>query len=517
MVPENLFYTNKKNFGERKIFDLIGKINLSQYDLALHSLNISGGKGQVWSEIDFLIVTKRAIIGIEVKGGPVRCLEGTWYMYSDGNLNKLSYKKYKSPLVQVSDALHRLRTEWFDDEKFYKNIPFVKLAILCSNNRFKPDFPEMQNEYCLYKEDISTPEIFKEKLNNAIDYFIKNDFTRHPETLSNKQIDSTCNILRPDCDLSYYDISSVVSSLNIEQKSMTIEQYKVIDMFSALDRLLIDGGAGTGKTFLLVYAARAYSSKVNNIGVLTKPTRLLNYIQRELQNISNIVCLHPDSLEEYEDNYFDLLFIDEGQDLCNNKYIDLIDRVLNKGLEKGKWRWFGDFENQFDEKLLFDKECLEYLKLYTGNNALIRLDQNVRNTPQIVKALEVVSKARVGQAKIRGDGPNVTRIDYSQFKDEINNQKNIEIDQTGILYVNESDLDKIKDIDKLREDGCDFCQINSFKGMESNFVFVVGLGSAKNAESFRDLYYKSVSRARTVCYVVDNEDVRAYLKELRNA
>ena len=62
-----------------------------------------------------------------------------------------------------------------------------------------------------------------------------------------------------------------------------------------------------------------------------------------------------------------------------------------------------------------------------------------------------------------------------------------------------------------------FCQINSFKGMESNFVFVIGLGSAKSAESFRDLYYKSVSRSTGVCYVVDNENVRGYLKELRNA
>jgi hypothetical protein len=126
MVPENLWHTNKKNFGERKIFSLLGKINLSQYDLALHSLNISGGKGQVWSEIDFLIVTKKAIIGIEVKGGPVRCLEGTWYIYSDENLNNISYTKYKSPLVQVSDALHRLRTEWFEDDKLHKIATLTK-------------------------------------------------------------------------------------------------------------------------------------------------------------------------------------------------------------------------------------------------------------------------------------------------------------------------------------------------------------------------------------------------------
>lgn len=517
LLPENLWYATKNNVGEQKIFKLLKNINLSKYEFGMHSLNISGGKGQVWSEIDFLIVTKRAIIGIEVKGGPVRCLDGVWYVYSDENLNKLSYQKYKSPLVQVSDALHRLRNDWFDNNKLYKNIPFVKVAILCSNNRFKPDFPEMQKEYCLFKEDVSTGEILKQKLNNAIDYFIKNDFPRPPNTLSDDQIDSTCKLLRPNCDLSYYDINSVVSSLNIEQKSMTAEQYKIIDMLSGVDRLLIDGGAGTGKTFLLIYAARAFSRKFKNIGVITNPKRLLAHIQNELNNISNIVCIHPDSLQDYDEDYFDLVFIDEGQDLCSNEYLDAIDRVLDQGLEKGKWRWFGDFENQFDENLLFSKESLDYLKLYTGNNTMIRLEHNVRNTPQIVKALEVVSKARVGEAKVRGDGPDVKRVDFEQFIVEITSQKNIEIDQTGILYVNSSDLDQISNKEKLIDDGCDFCQINRFKGLESNYVFVIGLGSADSTESFRDLYYKSVSRSTGACFIVDNENVRSHLKELRNA
>ena len=59
----------------------------------------------------------------------------------------------------------------------------------------------MQNEYCLYKENIATPEIFKEYLNRAIDYFINNDFhIRQASTLSEEQIDSTSNKLRPEWD-----------------------------------------------------------------------------------------------------------------------------------------------------------------------------------------------------------------------------------------------------------------------------------------------------------------------------
>ena len=72
-------------------------------------------------------------------------------------------------------------------------------------------------------------------------------------------------------------------------------------------------------------------------------------------------------------------------------------------------------------------------------------------------------------------------------------------------------------LNKLQRDGCDFSQIEEFKGMESNYVFVIGLGTASNVDIFRDLYYKSVSRSTGVCYIVEDEMVKTYLLELLNA
>ena len=139
LIPPKIWHHEIKNSGERYVNDLLEKINLSSYDIALHSQNVSGGKKQAWSEIDFLVITKRAIVGIEVKAGPVRYLDGYWIIYDDIACTKEHHRKRKSPLVQVSNAVDTLREKWFSDDQIYKKLPFVKVAILCNNNRKKPE------------------------------------------------------------------------------------------------------------------------------------------------------------------------------------------------------------------------------------------------------------------------------------------------------------------------------------------------------------------------------------------
>lgn len=516
-IPPQIWNHEIENNGEKRVMDLLEEINLSSCDVAMHSLNIPGGRRQGWSEIDFLVITKRAIIGIEVKAGPVRYIEGYYRIYTDKSCKKERYKKKKSPLVQASDAVETLRKKWFNDRSFFK-IPFVKVAILCSNNRVINDWPEMQDEYCLYEENLITPEIFKEYLNIAIDHFTANDFPNKPaSTLSDEQVNQASILLRPDWDKSYVDQQSVISNLNKEQKSMTEGQYQVIDMFSSLDRLLIDGGAGTGKTFLLLYGAKFESINNKKIAIITKPNRLINFLKQEVSFDSSIECHNLESLSTIKEDSFDVVLIDEGQDWCNNEGIDLIDKVLKDGLENGRWRWFGDFENQFDSNSLFDSSHLDYIKTCTGNNSLIPLDINVRNTPNIVKALETISKARVGRTTAKGAGPEVRRIDNESLENIITNRDIIDISQSTILYSKKENLNKINYISKLQKEGCTVVQIDEFKGMESNYIFIIGLGEVPNVEVFRDQYYKSVSRSTGICYIVEDDQVKKYLVELINA
>ena len=58
---------------------------------------------------------------------------------------------------------------------------------------------------------------------------------------------------------------------------------------------------------------------------------------------------------------FDVLVIDEGQQLCRTENLDKLDKLLESGLENGRWRWFGDPQHQVIEKELFDEEVYKFV------------------------------------------------------------------------------------------------------------------------------------------------------------
>ena len=43
---------------------------------------------------------------------------------------------------------------------------------------------------------------------------------------------------------------------------------------------------------------------------------------------------------------FDELIVDEAQDVLSPQYLDVLEFSVTKGLRNGRWRFFGDFENQ---------------------------------------------------------------------------------------------------------------------------------------------------------------------------
>ena len=133
MLPSHIWNNSPHKKGESQVFALLSAINLSNFCVALHTQNIHGGKKQAWHELDFLVLTERAILGIEVKAARAACVDGVWFFYNkDGSI---VYKKYKSPLVQASDALEQFRAGWlrtrFGDR--FRKIPFVKTAILTTS------------------------------------------------------------------------------------------------------------------------------------------------------------------------------------------------------------------------------------------------------------------------------------------------------------------------------------------------------------------------------------------------
>ena len=75
---------------------------------------------------------------------------------------------------------------------------------------------------------------------------------------------------------------------------------------------------------------------------------------------------------------YNVLIVDEGQDLFDFDDIDILDEVLEGGLAEGEWYIFHDVNNQSGLFVETKAEILELLESYTP--AKIPLTTNCRNS-----------------------------------------------------------------------------------------------------------------------------------------
>ena len=244
LIPDAIYATSEPtiNRGEKIVFQCLSQLTQCDTWICIHSCNHIGNHKQSSFELDFLIISPRGFLGIEVKGGPVRCKDGIYYV---GGAH--GYKKNKSPYAQASDAMDAIRTGYLA-QRFSNQLNkhlFAKAAILVENSR--PDHfasADMPADAIIYKEELSNPESFLRALNRAYDFAETN--LRKTESLSQAQIKKVAKAMRPDFDVSFASTSAIDSELR-RQQAFTEDQYATLDILVFLSRAVIDGGAGTGK------------------------------------------------------------------------------------------------------------------------------------------------------------------------------------------------------------------------------------------------------------------------------
>src|SRR5437867_1993110 len=80
MIPSTVMGGTKSE-AERIVFDLLSDIPLPG-GVAFHSLSISEHEYKRWGELDFVVLSPRALLALEIKGGAVTCQAGMW-TYTD--------------------------------------------------------------------------------------------------------------------------------------------------------------------------------------------------------------------------------------------------------------------------------------------------------------------------------------------------------------------------------------------------------------------------------------------------
>lgn len=407
LIPPYMGEEIKSN-AEKKMFDVLRELEMED-TYVLHSLGLPRHQSKIYGEIDFVVVCKRGVACLEIKGGRIEHREGTWFFIDRYGTE---HQKAEGPFAQVIGNMFSLLTEL--KNRFPEN-PHIRNVLLASGVVF-PDIAFQSVSEEIIPEIIydCRTESITDYINGIFDYW-EGRRQRAAAKLSKKDVAEIVNYLRGN----FTFIPSLGDRLNTVEKRLlrlTNEQTQVMHALGMNPHLLIQGNAGTGKTLLATEYARQRAEQGDKVLYLTFNKNLAHSIQAqrntgENMKVINIHALfgeyvtvdvakmkdHPQKYfqeefpeqfldwmstvpkEKLDDLQYDLLVMDEGQDIIKPVYLYCLDSLLRNGFEKGKWAIF------YDEKQnIYNPEYADGMEIMESYScAKFSLFVNCRNTVQI--------------------------------------------------------------------------------------------------------------------------------------
>ncbi|MCR5587512.1 MAG: NERD domain-containing protein [Lachnospiraceae bacterium] len=542
-----------KSSAEQKMFDVLQGLELENA-YVLHSLGLPRHKSKIYGEIDFVVVCELGVACLEIKGGRVECRDGKWFFM---DRNNKEHTRPEGPFSQVVGNMFSLKTVLNDK---FKSKPFSKGLLLASGVVF-PDISFESNSSEVIKE------IVYDKRTSNITQYINKIFTywkgrNHGKAskLSPSEVKEIVQFLRGD--FSFVPLlSDRLNEVESRLIRLTNEQAKVMDALGVNNHLMIQGNAGTGKTLLALDFALKKANDGMKVLYLAYNKNLVNSLKRNLGDkkpdsldIINIHALFGDYINvdtelmnenpqkyfaetlpelffEYLSNLdeaslsemqYDLIVLDEGQDIIKPEYLYSIDLLLKNGLENGNWAAFYDNKQNIYNPSY--EEGLEILESY--NSTKFTLFVNCRNTVQIGKFASKVTGVEITEF-IRENGEEVRVGRYENdagfekriraILDELKNEK-ISMDDViflGPKKYSGSILKRIGiEVNELKDDFVpnkklpQYATIQGFKGLDSKIVILIDIEKIRE-ENFQQFLYIGITRARTLLYVLgENESMK---------
>ena len=521
---------NVASNAEKNIFNLLKKIDLHANSVALHSLNCSEHQYKEWSEIDFCLVLPEGLFILEVKGGGVSVEDGLW-TYQGHNRGGTSRE---GPFEQAKSARYSL--EKMLKEKFGLDRQLTNWPIQFGYGVVLPDTPwtnpsvEMPSEIVADQQSCGDYKSFHQYIKRMIKYWQPKNKTSSGMPLSKKEIDLIKKALRPNIDfLPEFQIGLETVRNQITQFSD--EQFEIVDSSSSNQQLIVEGGAGTGKTFLALQMARIDAKNDLSVLFVTESPILADLIERN-ETEPNLTVLSYDKLNKrFDGEIFDVLYVDEGQDLLALEVFDQISSKLSGGLENGVWRWFMDPNHQSQLSGYFDLEALKVLRSgFSQKPFTQKLKNNVRNTKQIIDFAETETGASLGKAKVKhtADDPILIKTSskdlVSEVKHIINSyvDKNTKHEDIGLIFsstVLEQNrqllCDAIKHYSlKLSSESLSnsiknkllFGDSKLFKGLEKPVIIAIGFDQNCGGTMAMSEKYVAITRANYSITLVELDD-----------
>lgn len=547
MIPD-IISKEIKSTAEKNLFAQFRNTELREKVVILHSLGVAEHVNNIFGEIDFVIISKEGFLCVEVKGGAVERSAGQW---SFTNRYGKRDTKTEGPFAQAQGNMQSLRE--YIVKRFGEKHPYSKAqyatCVLMPDCVFDYDGFDIIRSVLF---DRSTGCDLSKVMKQSFSYW-RNDLIRQygfeGGYLSDDEIEQVANLLRGDFRF-VPSLKDVVRDTYQELLALTDQQYDILESLDENPRLLISGLAGTGKSVLAIEQCKRalrcgktvlYLCYNKNMAQYAKSQFEKEYLEGEATILPSLMervcgCRNDDHSNTYfkvilpqrflntpeRIRQYDLVVIDEGQDLINSLYLKCIDRIIKGGLKEGHWSIFFDpNQNIFNNETEMASELPKLKKLASS----YALSVNCRNTKEIANANTLLTN--IPQVnRLKASGPKVDQFPYTSLEDErnqiidlINRLHDEGITNGDIVILSAYKMDNPKcflsretfpktlctikadgKMWKARQDELRFSTISAFKGLEARVVILADVDNLTEA-SRKLLNYVAISRAETLLYV----------------
>ena len=571
MIPQTI-HPDVKSSAEKRMFRLLKDAPNTDEWIVLHSLGLSRHQTKRRGEIDFVILCDRGIFVIEVKGGRISRDAGIWQ--TQDKYNEYS-RLHESPYEQASSAMFTLENDIrmnFPEGHPLRRVIMGYGVMLPNTSEGAIEFGtdgDRDLTYCV--EDSRQP--VTRYIGRIATFFGRKSPSR--QRPAPKELEALANFVRGDFDL-LPPLWSKVKETEEELLELTKEQYQLLDVMIGRPRIIIRGAAGTGKTELArretlsaarsgkrvlflcynrllavklrtdsLFARYAGNIKISSIyqymDELIRMSPFTDEFKAKRGKVDSDLLyrvLYPEYASlaqlDFEENLWDMVVVDEGQDLITEQVLDFLGLCLSGGLESGNWRWFMDDNNQAAVYGVADSPSISRLEQFSISHMLT---VNCRNTRQIHDETMMLTKPEV-QAVARVDGLPVRYAWYSSSSDQksllkkqinritrggvsttdvvilsaISNSKAVacELSETEVKKLDETFL-----TGKDRADGIRYSTISAFKGLEADVVILTDIYDFES-DWWKSVLYVGMSRSRVELILLLPEKLKsAYNHKLR--
>lgn len=547
MIPP-VILESSSSYGEIQVFNKLKNEPGSKDWIVLHSLDLPVHIRQVAGEIDFVvIVPNKGILCIEVKGcAKLTRKDGMWFYGQD------RVGDSRGPFKQVREGMHSLRKRLTKERPEFSRIPFFT-AVIFPQTPFSDKTEEWHDwEVIDFRRFRAAPlstnilsilekwrSYIQESPSNS--WFSKDSTEPYPQ-----QCDQIADYLRGDFE-KHEEAKSIVERNLDELDRFTKEQFDALDSMEANDRIIFSGAAGTGKTYLALEAAKRADLHGKKALFVCFNKNLADWLKEKNKVLKNVeittihslmmklagVSVSEDTPYFWEQTLpeqaqaaiinsstnilqYDLLIIDEGQDLLHAPYIDFLDLLIRGGFSGGYWRMFGDFINQRIYRT-GNLKLSSFKNNICGGVPEFKLTVNCRNTPRVGTWAEKLGQLDPGYSRFRRPDSGVepelifykkgTAIEPLLLK-ELDKLETIGFQNKDIVILSPYSgansaisllqpgiwKDRIKPFKQNNPGYVSFTTIHSFKGLESQVVVITDFDKLSSDEEM-SLLYVAISRA----------------------